>query len=313
MTGLEILFLVLAILGLAVAITATAIILCLRPEEWRVCFPRNSWPIQVMFCAGTVLIFTFNVICRFTGWPPQAMQHLPFAACFATLLMNELNLLLIHAPERSLVLGAATLSTMTAFCTIIGPIVTMNVYSVFFRVSHYDWRCLNVLNGSVTVSAAVPCAHTAAETVELFNAVTAYPYSYAYYLLSCAALLAFFATTHRSVYSNYLTMTVVASWTLWTTNWCLRSIAPTEGLILTNGFLFLALYLVPHVAVFCYVKRKVMTDGDYDKTGVGPSGLPDVTLDCGGWRALGRCCRRGGEGGEADNAYLVGGSDSGGT
>ncbi|ALM25927.1 G protein-coupled receptor-6.2 [Proboscivirus elephantidbeta4] len=324
MTGLEIVLLVLAILGLAVAATATVIILTLPRNDWHLCFPPNSWPVQVMFCAGTVLIFAFNVICRFTGWPAQAMQHLPFAACFAALLVNEFNAMLLHqAPERRLVLGSETLATMAAFCTVVGPIVTLTAYSVFFKVSHYAWHCLTALNGTVNAEplTTVPCAQNPGDVVELFNSVTAYAYSYAYYLLCCATVMAFFATMHKTVYSNYMTMTVVSSWTLWTTNWCLRSIAPPEGLILTNGFVFLVLYLVPQVAVYCYAKSQgragqeedECNDKDKRLPGAGSSPppspcLPDVTVDCGTW-----CVRWGlGRGDDDDVAQLVESTGSGG-
>nr|QOE74763.1 G protein-coupled receptor 5 [Elephant endotheliotropic herpesvirus 1A] len=265
----------LSVLGIVFTIAAIISFLTFYNRKKHLCFPYNTWYTQFLFLAGLIVVFILVIlyICapsRFEYFGP-----VPFVICFSCLLVNALNLLLIY--RYRIGLPSWMLVWMAFFCIFITPLVTLHVYKALVYVTNN--ACYN---GTSLVNATNVVNSTSSaylESVSIWNSLITYLdtslYLYVYYLIVVSLFLSCFSIK-KSLYANYLFITLLLSWLLWTIHWCVSStiLLPATG-VTVNGYIFLLLYVLPPILYFHY-ERLYLSHTDVKTTS--KEGKPQTTL-----------------------------------
>nr|AUH20916.1 G protein coupled receptor 5 [Elephant endotheliotropic herpesvirus 1A] len=260
----------LSVLGIVFTIAAIIAFLIFYNRKKHLCFPYNTWYTQFLFLAGLIVVFVLVIlyICapsRFEYFGP-----VPFVICFSCLLVNALNLLLIY--RYRIGLPSWMLVWMAFFCIFLTPVVTFHVYKALLYIT--ENACYN---GTSLVNATNVQNSTSATVIwnSLITNLDTSLYLYVYYLIVVSLFLSCFSVK-KSLYANYLFITLLLSWLLWTIHWCVSStILLSATGVTVNGYVFLLLYVLPPILYFHY-ERLYLSHTDVKTTS--KEGKPQTTL-----------------------------------
>ncbi|UEH20560.1 G protein coupled receptor 5 [Elephant endotheliotropic herpesvirus 6] len=264
----------LSVLGIAFTIAVIIAFFIFYNRKKHLCFPYNTWYTQFLFLLGLIVVFVLVIlyICvpsRFEYFGP-----VPFVICFSCLLVNALNLLLIY--RYRIGLPSWMLIWMAFFCIFITPLVTLHVYKALVYVTNN--ACYNgtlLINATAVVNAT---SQKYLKSVAIWNSLITdldtSLYLYVYYLMIVALFLSCFSVK-RSLYANYLFITLLLSWLLWTIHWCVSSILLSATGVTVNGYIFLLFYVLPPIMYFHY-ERLYLSRTDVKTTS--KEGKPQTTL-----------------------------------
>ncbi|UEH20451.1 G protein coupled receptor 5 [Elephant endotheliotropic herpesvirus 2] len=253
-----------AILGIVFTIAAFVSFLIFAVSNRPMCFPFNTWYTQFLFLAGLIIVFVLVIlyVCR-----PSIFDYfgpLPFVICFSCLLVNAFDLVLLY--RYRIGLSAWTLLWLAFFCIFVNPIVLFQVDMALLYAKTCGCFNTSMLNTTVAnnTTNATCTNHTevynnTAKSVIIITHLDTALYSYPYYLMFMALFLTCFSF-NRSLYVNYMFVTLLVSLLMWTVHWLVVSLLPSAGLALANGYAFLLLYVLPPILYRHYEKKYLSSD-----------------------------------------------------
>ncbi|AHC02819.1 membrane protein EE45 [Proboscivirus elephantidbeta5] len=263
-----------AVLGIVFTVAAFISFVIFALSNRPMCFPFNTWYTQFLFLAGVIIVFVLVIlyVCR-----PSIFDYfgpLPFVICFSCLLVNAFDLVLIY--RYRIGLSSWTLLWMAFFCIFINPIVLFQVDMALIYAKTCGCFNTSYLNNTVNATCwnATEIYNNTSKSISIVTHLDTALYSYPYYLMAVAMFLTLFSF-NRSLYSNYMFLTLLVSLLIWTIHWLVVSLLPSAGLALANGYAFLLLYVLPPI-IYRRYERKYLS-ADTPKT-TSRQGRPQTTL-----------------------------------